>query len=464
MTQLPPPAPNFGQQRWQLAIALVLAFAAAMLAAGLANRHAIEQDWTAANRNTLSASSLEILGQLDQPLVITAFTRDPQLAKAMAQRVALYQRQNRLISFESVNPDHHPDRAAAADITADGVLHLLLGERQETLHQISETSITSAILRLTRGIGVKLLVLTGHGERAVNGDANRDFSNFFATLRQRGYPVDSYQINTAGAIPTDDTLLVISTPTTGLSGGEVARLLAFIAEGGRLLWLGDPGELHGLKPLAIQLGVRFLPGTLVDPAGMAAAGSGAFALATSSAYRNHPITREFELSTVFPLATGVSQNSQKWQAAPLVIVGADGWLEQGDLTNAVDFDPQQDLQGPITLALALELAIELAPERQPAITDNDTPNTALSQRAVIVGDGDFLANAYLGNGGNRQLGLNIISWLTGDEPLLNITPITTTDNHLELSTTHGLLIGLGFLLVLPLLLAITGAVIWWRRR
>jgi len=444
--------------RWQPRFTLLLTVIAAMLAGSLAIQHSFEHDWTAAGRHTLTASSLEILAQLDQPLTVIAFTRDQQLTKALAGRVARYQRHNPLINFESVNPDRHPDRAAAADVEQDGVLYLALGERHETLRQFNEQSISNAILRLSRGTGIEVLVLGGHGERSATGEANHDISSFAGTLTDQGFQVSRYQIEPATAIPTHNVILIISAPQSHLSGVEVARLLAFIEDGGNLLWLGDPGKLKGLRPLAIQLGVRFLPGTLVDPTGMQAAGSAAFTVATADAYRPHPITSKFQSTTVFPLSTGLSQNNNRWQVTPLAIVGEQGWLEQSELVEPVEFDKQNDLLGPVTLALALTR------ERGKSTTDEENEVEPESQRVVIVGDGDFIANAYLGNGGNRQLGLNMINWLASDDRLINIEPVAARDTELNLSNRHALIIGLGFLLVLPLMLAITGGIIWWRRR
>jgi ABC-type uncharacterized transport system involved in gliding motility auxiliary subunit len=82
----------------------------------------------------------------------------------------------------------------------------------------------------------------------------------------------------------------------------------------------------------------------------------------------------------------------------------------------------------------------------------------------MIGDGDFLSDAYLGNGGNLLLGMNIMNWISEDEDFIAIPPKTAPDVKLELSRTDMLVMGAGFLLVLPLLLAGTGTLIWVRRR
>ncbi len=86
------------------------------------------------------------------------------------------------------------------------------------------------------------------------------------------------------------------------------------------------------------------------------------------------------------------------------------------------------------------------------------------QRIVVVGDSNFLSNAYLGNGANAELGLNIFNWLSHDDQLISITATTASDIKLELSKLAQMFIGFGFLFVLPLLLIASGTFIWWRRR
>ena len=95
-------------------------------------------------------------------------------------------------------------------------------------------------------------------------------------------------------------------------------------------------------------------------------------------------------------------------------------------------DEGQDRRGPFSLATAFT---RKHGERE--------------QRVVVVGDGDFLSNSYVGNGGNLNLGLNLVNWLAADEGLVNIPPRTAPDTELKLSRDDSLLIGFGFLFVLP---------------
>ncbi len=83
---------------------------------------------------------------------------------------------------------------------------------------------------------------------------------------------------------------------------------------------------------------------------------------------------------------------------------------------------------------------------------------------IIVGDGDFLSNASIGFGGNLELGLKMMNWLTEDDAFIQIPAKTAVDLSLKLSVNGVVLLGAFFLLILPLGLISIGISIWLRRR
>jgi ABC-type uncharacterized transport system involved in gliding motility auxiliary subunit len=83
---------------------------------------------------------------------------------------------------------------------------------------------------------------------------------------------------------------------------------------------------------------------------------------------------------------------------------------------------------------------------------------------VVIGDGDFLSNTFLGNGGNRALGERVFDWLLGDDALVSLPPRGAPDRVLEISQTELNVLSLGFLVALPMVLLLIGGVLVWRRR
>ncbi|MCW8830290.1 MAG: hypothetical protein OQK32_02100, partial [Gammaproteobacteria bacterium] len=110
--------------------------------------------------------------------------------------------------------------------------------------------------------------------------------------------------------------------------------------------------------------------------------------------------------------------------------------------------------GPLPIVVALERSLVAKNEK----TDK------VSQRIIVAGDSDFLANSYLGIGANLTLGTNIIDWLSGDDDLIAIEIKNAPDTKLQLDDTEIMLIGFGFFILLPAGLLLIGLTIWFRRR
>ncbi|MBI3546027.1 MAG: hypothetical protein HY081_05460 [Gammaproteobacteria bacterium] len=86
------------------------------------------------------------------------------------------------------------------------------------------------------------------------------------------------------------------------------------------------------------------------------------------------------------------------------------------------------------------------------------------QRIIVFGGGDFLANSYIANGGNLDLGMSVVNWLSQDDAYVNIPVKTARDRTLNLAHSSQIVIAVGFLIVLPLVLVSSGVFIWLRRR
>ena len=141
-------------------------------------------------------------------------------------------------------------------------------------------------------------------------------------------------------------------------------------------------------------------------------------------------------------------------AEPFLQTVARSWSETGVLKGAIDYNEDTDIVGPLTIGLAL--------------TRKDKEETAnknsKKQRIVILGDGDFLSNTYLGNQGNLNIGHNIINWISNDDSFISIPSSSAADSQINISDLMGAIIGLFFLIILPLALLVSGTLIWYKRR
>ena len=210
------------------------------------------------------------------------------------------------------------------------------------------------------------------------------------------------------------------------------------------------------QAIAKQLGIQFSKGVIVEPATqMLGINDPRFALAAS--YSSHAITQGFEVLTLFPMATGITTSAHdNWVAQPLLTSMERSWVETKPIDGKISYDAGSDTLGPVNIAVTLT--------RQLAGSEQKNPSAAREQRAVIVGDGDFLSNAYLGNGGNLDLGLNMINGLSHDDQFVAIPAKGALDRNLALSATAQVMLVAGLLVLIPGGLLVAGLVIWLKRR
>ena len=425
-----------------------------VLLAWLSVRYPLQSDWTRGGRHTLSAASTAILGQAQGPLTVTAYSREQQdLRQAIRRFVAMYQRVKPDITLRFVDIDAAPEEARRQGIQVNGEMVLGYQGRSEHVANATEENFTHAVQRLIRGANRWLAFITGHGERDPLGKANYDLGDWGRQLHARGFKFRSLNLGEINAIPANTSVLVIASPRVRLLTGEIAAILQFVHDGGNLLWLRDPEDRSGLAPLAEALHIKFGQGTVIDTAGsLIGISDPTVTMVTKSLYGKHPAVAGFHYTTLFPGAVSLQYTGgAAWRTSSLLNTGDQAWLETGPLTGRVSLDPGTDTPGPLSIGLALE-------------RDRGGGSRAARQRIAVIGDGDFLANSYLANAGNMELGLRLVNWLSGDDNLITIPAHTAEDTRLDMPSGLAGAIGLFFLIGMPLLLLGTGAVIGWRRR
>jgi len=427
----------------------------------LTTRHHVQRDITHNASNSLEPASVEVLRQLVGPVNITVYATEQDarlgdIRKIIRNFMSLYQRYKPDLRLVFIDPEKEPEKTRAARVQLNGEMVVEYAGRSEHLTQLNEPILTGTLLRLAHSHDQTVMYLDGHGERKLDGIANHDLgAPFGAKLKQNGFRINSLNLALAQDVPSNASVLVITQPQVDLMPGEVDKLLRYVERGGNLLWLVDAEPLHGLERLAEKLDLLLPPGTVIDPAATAMNAPATWSL--GAVYPPHAITRNFNLITAFPSARPLAWNENPdWQHSVLVEVAARGWVSRsaaGDKPRDENrlsghpFDKQHDIPGPAVIAVALQRNI------------NDR-----EQRIVVVGNGAFLANSFAGNGGNVDLGVNMVNWLSSEEHLITLQPRAAKDSNLVLSKTQLTAIGIGFLLGLPLLLAGVGVYIWWKRR
>jgi ABC-type uncharacterized transport system involved in gliding motility auxiliary subunit len=430
-------------------VSLLLVLAAAGALFQLAARYPAQWDVTQNALNSLEPGSVAALALLKGPVKITVYAteQDAQVGdirKFIREFVSLYQRYKPDISLSFVDPVKEPEAMRKASIKGNGEMVVVFAGRNEHITTLNEQTLSSALLHLAHNKDQLLMYLGGHGERKLEGSANHDLGEFGDRLKQLGYRTTSLNLALAQDVPANASMLILTHPQTKLMSGEVSKLLHYIDNGGNLLWLVDAEPLRGMEPLAEKLGITFMPGIVIDPAAQEMNAPLNWAL--GAGYPPHAVTRDFDLITAFPDARAISiEQKDGWQTHTLVEGAPRGWVSDHGISKHLD--KNRDIPGPVSLAITLQRSV------------NDR-----EQRIIVVGNGAFLANVYSGNGGNLDLGINMVNWLANEERLITVQPRAAKDGNISLSKNQLTMISVSFLVLLPLLLIAVGALQWWRRR
>jgi len=444
--------------RFASAVQSVLVLVAAVLVAFLSTRFGFERDLSHDNGASLSPASVALLKSLDAPVEIVSYaSKQGGLRAIIADFVDRYRRAKPDVSLRFVDPDADPEAMRAAGVSVDGELDIRYKERSERLKVLSETELSNVLLRLSRTRERIVAFLEGDGERQPLGKANADLGTFIAGLADRGLRAVPLPLANTGKVPENADLVVIANPRVALAPAVANELVDYVERGGNLLWLTEPDENAGLDALAKALSIRVLPGTVVDASG-SAFGLGDPSFVALAKYPPHAITKGFLLTTLLPQPAALAQLADPhWDLKPILRSSDKSWNETGHIPKAGETADtiRQDadageIPGPLDLGFALS-RISPRPDRK-------------EQRVVVIGDGDFLSNSFLGNGGNRELGQRVFDWLAGDDDQINVPDKSAPDRTLALSQAELGTLSVVFLVGLPLVLAASGMLIWWRRR
>jgi len=230
----------------------------------LSQNHSVQYDWSANKRNSISRSSIDVLNSMPDDIIVNIYVHDDEMTRqAVTEIMQRYQREKDNLIFRLINPDIDIELAKKDAIKEYGQIVVRYQDKQETISSLSERVFSSALLRLGRNDDRKIVFLTGHGEREPEESNNQGYSELTQQLQTNGFKVQTLNL-LQGNIGDDTSMLVIAAPSHDILAGEIEKIMAYIEAGGNLLWLVEPGELHGMEGVAGNLGLHPLPGIIID--------------------------------------------------------------------------------------------------------------------------------------------------------------------------------------------------------
>ena len=432
---------------------LILAVA---LLAWLSTVHDRRLDWT--NRHSLSEASRALVQRISAVVDVEVYAERLAFRQPAVSFLERYRQAGLQLRIEYVNPSARPDRVRERGVQHQGELVILYQGGAERVQMQSgsyrEQDFSRALQRLLSGRRTLLQFLSGHGERRPQGGANHDLDAWVGLLQEHGYRTQLLDFSQAAMVPDSSATLILAGLHTELLEHELQQLDRYLQQGGNLLWLTDPGKVYDRGRLMAQLGITRPAGSILSHHSGLTEDPGLL-LTGPENYLKHIALERFDYLGLFPEVASIQpQPESGWTAYPLVQSGGDSWLETGSLSGHVQYDADTDVSGPLPIILALERPHPQADPQRPR------------QRVVVTGDGDFLSNTFIRNGGNAVLGLLLVNWLSvnSDAQPFFADIARPKDTRLNMGPRMQGAYMLGFSLALPLLLLGVGWTVQYRRR
>jgi ABC-type uncharacterized transport system involved in gliding motility auxiliary subunit len=443
-------------------------------------------DATSQKLYSLSDQTDKILDNLDRDVTMSYFGRTSEFARA-EDMLRRYENASSRVRVEYVDPDEDPVKAEAMNVRSYGTLILHIGGERQEASSTSEQDITNAIITALKGQEKTACVATGHGESA-SGDMERDgFANAKSLIEDSNYGYEDVSLALDG-VPADCTLLMIPGPSTAYFDPEIEAIREFVEGGGRALIMLRPAfpDQRGrrdepspnLVALLAEWGIEAGNDIVIDESAIGQLFGGGPFTPLVSGYKYHPIVEPMEnVATLFPRARSVGRAEETpdgWTVDELFETSTASFATESMTIegSAVRIGPASSrTEGPIVLAVAAEHDVPEpeaeSPEEEAELGDEPAESDEaadLEGRVVAVGSNGFASNYGLSLGGNQDLLLNMMNWLSSDEDLISIRPRDPDSTPVDMTSAEMWRIFVGSILLLPLVIIVTGVWTWWGRR
>jgi gliding motility-associatede transport system auxiliary component len=496
MAEEPVPNKSKGIHRLQIGLNVIVQVAVIIVLAAMVNylgyEHYRRWDYSRDKKYALSDKTKHFLNSIKGKVRLTVFfgAQNP-ISGDVQSLLTEYQYASRgKIDVEYVDPERNLTRAKelfdkykvvtdesvlivdyqgrnktvkASEMAEMSQANPLAGEQPQVTAFKGEQAITSAMIDVVEGKKNSIGYLVGHKEPPLSGQSPISVLKTF--IENENIQFKELNLFEVPAIPDDIKVLMIAGPQYDFSDREMKMLRDFWKKDGRILFLVDPAaKTPKLLGFLGELGVK-----VDDDRLMAMVKTGIEEVArvrdvVAHFLANSPITKMLVdvRAPFFGPTSSLTLDSQRVAAAnihltPLAEAEKGYWGERDYNSNddaVLQFDPAKDKGDPLTIAASIEEG-----------GSADERLQISSARLVVAGNSTFIQDNALTQ---DQQGLDFISgslnWLLSREQLIGIAPkvpqpLTFTLEEKALRSLRWII-----LVFMPLVPAIFGLLIWWRRR
>jgi hypothetical protein len=428
---------------------VVLIVVAVALALGVSIKVRHRWDFSERRDNVLAPQTLEVLTGLESDVEIyPLFTVDHHQREDYWYLLQLYRDASPKVSVEFIDPVSRPGRIASLGLAPeqesarrDGMTVVVQGENRRMFDGVTEESVTNAIMDVSTTAPRVVGFIRGYGERnPASGETDAGYGKLAVELLQEYYQLTDVVLS--DGIPPEITVLMLAGPRMAIPEQDLARLAAWLEDGGRLLALMDPGSDTGINRALERWGLRVMAEPVIEPK-MNLFKDPNFVKVSN--YTGHAIVEGFgrNFPSVFPVVGRIVDFEP---GDPLVF--HEGLVLSTIVSSTMNEGVSVD--GPFNLAAA-------------SWRRGEGDQSGKETRIVAVADSDFASNQYLYFVANRNLVLNCIGWLSREASLVSLRRGALADQQLNIGPEDKPRMVLAAYAA-PLLVCLSGIIVYIRRR
>jgi hypothetical protein len=442
-----------------------------------AHRHNKTWDTTQEGVFSLTSESVSVIGNLSRPVRVVAFLGIDNANRAeLVTFLEKYREQNRrFFTYEILDLRTAPQLAQKYDLSSGNLMYIEYGEEDvksvSRINERSEESVTNAILKLTRGEAKKIYYLIGYDQPSLDAQYPAGLRAFSSAIEDDHLSMEPLLLLEHQEVPRDAAALILAAPQRDLSALEEKMLIEYVEAGGRLAMFNQPGGAQSISRIASHFDITVGDDIVLDLEHSFFLGPVVGAQVVIRDFGSHMITDGMGEQTpvVFNISSSVVPPAEALDESvrytSLLMSSPNSWAESDYaplFEGAQDYVPSPDaseLRGPVSLAVIYEKSLESDFES----SDELAGLFEQSSRLIVFGDIDWIMNRYINQVSNRQLILNTLNWLAGEEGGFSIRPRSFRVSYAPISRDNFMFL-LASSLIVPELILLLGLFIWWKRK
>lgn len=429
-------------------------------------------DWTTNKIHSLAPESKALLRGLKDDVTVMGFLSPGSRERANLQDwMDKYTYESGKLKFEMIDPDLQPTLLKEFDARNEQV-----GFRNEATKKtivldlntspINEQEITGALKRVLTNQKT-IYFAKGHGEADLEDDkSSTGFALTKDLMQKEGFVASAFDFS--AGIPKEANIVVLWGAQSAYTKSEADQILGFLNRGGQVVIGLEPFLApskdrllpNGLEPVLERYGLELQKAVVLEKQLHLLQGQIISTQVMATQFGDHPIVSQLKGRdrTEFAMAMPILQSSSyKGQAkrSTLISTSENSWPETdlGALFLKRQATNQNKKQGsPVGQIVEWDVSKDV----------KDSLNK--KGRLVVFGDADFASLNGIAVGANRDLFLNTLNYLGGEETTLSIRPRLLTASTLEVDLPQRRLIYYLSLFVIPQLISMAGVALWLSRR